>query len=98
MKISFKETDAKKIVKTLADSLEDRELGKICKFSLDGNNIIITISKMGTSEIVFAGKPAKDGMEFALSKEKIAFTHRPFKDEVIDKIRKVVSGCGGTVS
>jgi len=98
VKISFKESDAKKIVKNLADSLEDRELGKICKFSLDGNDIVVTISKMGTSEIVFAGKSSKDGMEFSLSKEKIAFTHRPFKDEVVDKIRKVVTGCGGTVS
>jgi hypothetical protein len=98
MKISFKDQDAKKILGQITGALGDRELGKMCKFDLEGQNLKVLISKLGTSELLFAGTKSASGWTFELTKEKIAFAHKPFKDEVVDKIIKVIQSVGGTVS
>jgi hypothetical protein len=98
MKIKFPQQDNQEIVSNICNALGGRELGKIVDFKVVGNDLNVTISKMGTSELLFSGTKTASGWEYQLSKEKIAFTHRPFKDDVIAKIRSVIISCGGTVS
>jgi hypothetical protein len=98
MKISFKEANAKKILDQITEALGGRELGKMCSFELVGEDLKVIISKLGTSELLFKGTKLAAGWDFVLSKEKIAFAHKPFKDDVVEKIKKVVQSCGGKIS
>ena len=54
--------------------------------------MVVTISKLGTSTLHFKCDKTDKGCHFALTKEKIAFAHRPLKGEVTDKIVKVIDG------
>ena len=98
MNLSFAGDDPEKILTDINAALEGRELGKMVNITLEGSDLVVIISRLGKSEIRFDGKKAGGKIEYALSKEKIAFAHRPFKDEVIAKIRKIVESCGGTWS
>lgn len=97
MKIRFGEKDSKKIIAKIKDTMGDRPLGQMVDFSQDGTDIVVTISKMGTSKLIFAHKSAGEGSELTLSSEKIALTHKAFKDEVKEKIIAVIQKAGGTV-
>ncbi|MEZ4741702.1 MAG: hypothetical protein R3B45_04525 [Bdellovibrionota bacterium] len=97
MKFYFPESDTEKIVKSLKKALSGRKLGKMVDFNNEATKIRVTISKLGTSNIDFKQTPAKDGVEWTLTSEKIAFSHKAFKDEVIEKINKIIESVGGTV-
>lgn len=97
MKIRFGEKDSKKIITKIKETMGDRKLGQMVDFSQEGSDIVVTISKMGTSKLIFAHKPAGEGSELTLSSEKIAFTHKAFQDEVKEKIIAVIQKAGGTV-
>jgi hypothetical protein len=97
MKILFDESNPNKVVELISKALGSRELGKMVEFSLKGADLCVVISKMGRSELLFASQENGEGLLFELTKEKIAFAHRPFKDEVMIKIKKVIETCGGQV-
>lgn len=97
MKISFKENDPNKVLKSITDALGGRELGKMVDMRFEGKDLVVTISKLGTSTLVFSNKAAKDGLQYELTTEKIAFAHRAFKDDVKEKLFKVITGAGGKV-
>ena len=98
MNIFFNEKSPEKIITAIKTALGDRELAKMVSFAMEGKNMLITISKLGTSVLTFAHKDKDGGSEFTLSGEKIAFAHKAFKDDVKDKIIKVVAKAGGKVS
>ena len=96
MHLSFSSDDPKKILDDINGHLSGRELGKMVNLKLEGSDLVVLIQKMGTSELRFTGTVADGKVEYDLKKEKIAFAHKPFKDEVIGKIKKIVEACGGT--
>ncbi len=81
----------------ILDALGGRELGKMVQIEMDGADLIVRINKLGESVLRFEGKKHKDGLEINLVNEKIAFTHRAFKEEVKAKLAKIISSTGGTV-
>ena len=97
MNIFFTEKSSDKIIASIKSAMGERELGKMVSFALQGKNLIVTISKLGTSSLTFAHKDRDDGCEYTLTSEKIAFAHKIFKDEVKEKILKVISQAGGKV-
>jgi hypothetical protein len=98
MKVFFTESDRSKILASIKAAMGDRKLAEIVNFSLTPGNLEVTISKLGTSTLTFKEKQVNNGFEYALANEKIAFTHKAFKDEVTDKIVKVIQAAGGQVS
>jgi hypothetical protein len=97
MKFFFPSKDTAKIIDDLQESLSGRKLGKMVSIDLSGELIHVTISKLGTSVIQFASKQKDSGQEWSVSSEKIAFSHKAFKEEVMEKLYKIVEGVGGTV-
>lgn len=97
MNIQFSDKDPKVVLKKLQDVLSQRELGKIVQFDLEGGDMVVTISKLGTSILTFRCDQNASGCQFSLTKEKIAFAHRPLRGEVTQKIMKVVEKAGGLI-
>jgi hypothetical protein len=97
MKFSFPSGDPATINQKIVTALAGRELGKLVNFAMSGDTLVVTISKMGTSVLTFKQKSSKDGLHYSLDSEKIAFAHKIFKDEVKDKLCKVIEGVGGKV-
>jgi hypothetical protein len=98
MKVEFSGNDRDKILGDIKAAMGGRQLAEMVNFELGSKGLIVTISKMGTSTLQFDESPSGDGLTYNLSKEKIAFTHKPFKDEVTAKILNVIEKAGGKVS
>ncbi len=98
MQIQFSDNDPQAIVKKLEEAMGGRALAKMVNFDMSGNELIVTISKLGTSTLHFKCDQNAKGCHFALSKEKIALAHRALKGEVTEKIVKVIQKAGGQVS
>ncbi len=99
MKFKFKDKDPKKALSSIQEKLEGRKLGEMVSLKLDGGNLEVTISKLGTSKMEFSYQEEKDGgMSWKLSKEKIALAHRAFKDDVAEKLKGIVRDAGGAIS
>jgi hypothetical protein len=79
-------------------SLGGRELGKMVAFDLREDQLVVTISKFGTSTLEFSCQKTKDGLEFCLGSQKIAFAHRAFEADVKAKILKVIESIGGIIN
>lgn len=97
MKVYFEGKDRHKILENIKIAMGDRRLAELVQFSLDGGKLEVTISKLGTSVIHFSEQETGSGLEYALKSEKIALTHRSFKDEVREKIIHCLEKAGGKV-
>lgn len=98
MKVFFAEKSRDKILAAIKSAMGDRELGKIVQFQMQNGSLEVVISKLGTSTLEFTDHERPNGVEFVLAKERIAFAHRVFKDEVTGKIRRVIEKAGGKVT
>ncbi len=98
MDVKFPEKDLGVILDNIKKALGGRELGKMVSFAQVGSEMIVTISKFGTSTLTFTSKPVAEGSLLTLEKEKIALAHRALKSEVTEKIVKVIQQAGGTVT
>lgn len=98
MKIFFAEKNLESIVTMLKEAMGERQLSKMVSFDVNNNGMVVTISKLGTSTLTFDRKETAEGSEFLLAKEKIALAHRPMKNEVKEKILKVVQKAGGKIA
>ena len=97
MEVTFPEKNLGTIVDKIKSALGGRELGKMVSFDHSGNEMVVTISKFGTSTLHFDCKETPNGCQLTLGKEKIAFAHKPLKNEVTEKIIKVIQQAGGSV-
>ncbi|MFY7928877.1 MAG: hypothetical protein ACOVS5_08385 [Oligoflexus sp.] len=97
MNIQFPDKDPQAIISRLQEIMGDRELGKMVQFEMVGGEMVVKISKLGTSTLHFTCTPGDKGCHFSLAKEKIALAHKPLKGEVTSKIIKVIEKAGGVV-
>ncbi len=98
MNIEFKEKDRNKILASIHEAMGGRKLAELVTFNLKTGALEVVISKLGTSTLTFAESPAATGISYKLTSEKIAFTHKAFKDEVTKKIMAVIEQAGGKIS
>ena len=97
MKFQFPKQDSKDVIKKIEDAMGGRALAELVSFKTTANQLLVTISKLGTSTLVFERRDNGEKIEFHLKEEKIAFTHKAFKDEIKDKLCKIVEQVGGKV-
>jgi hypothetical protein len=98
MKVAFQTKDRTKILSSIKEQMSGRKLGEMVDIALAGGHLTVTISKLGTSTLEFKEKETDAGLDYTLEREKIAFTHKAFKDEVTQKIVKVIESAGGKVT
>lgn len=98
MKVEFQEKDRLKVLAAIESAMGGRKLAEMVKFNLKPGVLEVVISKLGTSTLTFSETDSIKGLSYNLSNEKIAFTHRAFKDEVTQKIAKVIEQAGGKVT
>ena len=96
MKIEFTLEDTDQVISAIQETLGDRKLAKIVSFSNENQNLMVKISKLGTSTLTFSCV-SQDPLTFELSNEKVALSHRAFRDEVKEKLYQVVKSSGGKV-
>lgn len=97
MRITFSEKNPEKILKTIQDTMGSRSLSKMVSFAMDDGELVVTISKLGKSRLIFALGDEEEGTQFHLSEKKIALAHKAFEGEVTDKILRVIEKSGGTI-
>lgn len=98
MQISFEEKDPNKVIETIKSVMGGRQLSKMVTFEYTSDQLLVKISKLGTSTLTFDHVKSDQGTQFALSGEKIALSHKPMKGEVKAKIFKVIEKAGGIIS
>ena len=98
MEVDFELSDRDQILANIKKAMGGRQLSKMVDFDMQSGEMVVTISKLGKSKLVFSEKTNDKGLTYTLSKEKIAFAHKAFKDDVTDKIIGVIEQAGGTVS
>lgn len=98
MFIEYGKGSPSEILSAIKEQLGGRKLGKIIDFTLDKDNLAVTIKKMGTSYLNFKCIGTEKGVRWELEQEKIALTHKTFKKEMIRKLSKAISNTGGKLS
>ncbi len=97
LKIFFEQKDPVKIVDKIMGSFDDPSLKKMVKFEVQDDQLVVTISKLGTSKLIFDWQSHNNGTMYKLAEEKIAIAHRAFKDEVTQGILKTIQKAGGKI-
>ena len=98
MKIEFPNKPTDQIIKDINDVLEKRAFPQAVSLSHNGKELLVKVSKMGTSTLIFTRTDAKKRAQFSLTFEDIAFAHKPFYGEVKDQLLSVVKEAGGKVT
>ena len=98
MKIQFPKQTNAQIIAMLTKTMSGRAIADLVSLNEEGGNLIVKISKLGTSTLTFTRSDSADHSEFALTSEKIALAHKAFKNEVTDKLIGVIERAGGKVT
>ena len=98
MKITFPKKSNEEIIASIKNAMGGRSLSDLISLEDCGDEIRLKISKMGTSILVFSRTETAKDTELLLKSEKIAFAHKAFRDDVIEKFKQVIKTAGGTAS
>ena len=98
MKIEFPKKPTDQIVKDLNDVMDKRELSQTVSLSHKGKELVMTVSRMGTSTLVFTRTDSKKRAHFSLTSEDIAFAHKPLYGQFKEQLLSVVREAGGKVT
>jgi hypothetical protein len=85
-------------VKKVEAALEGRDLGEIAKFKLQGTELLVMFSKLGTTELRYKIDPNGPGFKASLISEKVALTHRPLKADITARLARVMEREGAQCS
>lgn len=77
-------------VKRVETALQGRDLGDITKFALQGQELKVVFSKLGTTELKYKIENRTEGFRAELVSEKVALTHRPLKADITAKLARVM--------
>jgi len=95
---SVSDVSSQQFIDKVMQALAGRDLGKIATMSISGENMLMTFSKLGKSEVVFGITKEGAGFSCAHKSEKIAFTHKALRDGIESKLAQVLKSVGATVA
>ena len=98
MNVIFAEKDRDLILSRIHLAMGGRQLESMVSFKIGKGCLVVIVSKLGTSTLRFKEQETSDGLEYVLESEKIAFSHRVFRDEVRERLIHVISLAGGQVA
>lgn len=94
MKLFFKESSAEEITGKINHIIQqNKKYSDMVTVEPAKNSFTVVIKKMGTSKLHFC----QNSDSWNLEKEKIALTHRSYKEKVHRMIERVVVELGGNV-
>lgn len=93
MKLFFKEKNIDNIITKIKEHITNTNFSDFVSVSDDNENINILIQKLGRSQIVFSQE--KD--YWLLTQEKVAFSHKIYRKNVLKKICEIVKKMGGKI-
>ena len=77
-------------VKKVETALAGRDLGEITRFKLQGAELCVVFSKLGTTELKYKIEATDSGFRALLVSEKVALTHRPLKADITARLARVM--------
>ncbi len=95
MKIKFSRGKPETIVKRVKTEIKNKELSNLVEVSRKQKRLYLTFTKLGTTTLTFKEEPSPQGVLWALEKEKIAFSHKVFKETMTHKIHGIIEKMGG---
>ena len=98
MQVQFADKDVKQILERVQKNLEENSLRKLVRFSLEGENLVLIVSKLGKSYVTLSSEDSQEGgLIFSVSHEKILPHHKVLKPMVIGELKKVLVKSGAIV-
>jgi hypothetical protein len=97
MKILLPKKPIEQIARDINDVIGERKILSMVSISHNSKQLVVKISKWGTSTLTFTRTDDKASAQFSLTSEDIAFTHKPFYQEVKNQFYSVVKEAGGSV-
>lgn len=99
MKFSFPTQDIQQVLHDVGQILAKRSLGDIVSLqgSPEGEGLQLIFEKLGRSVIELRHRVQGNELFFEVASEKIAWAHRPFRDDITKKFMDVVQKAGGKV-
>lgn len=91
-------TPIEEFVKKVETALFGRDLGEITRFKLQGTELLVVFSKLGTTELKYKIELTKSGFKASLVSEKVALTHRPLKADITARLARVMEREGAHCS
>jgi hypothetical protein len=93
-----KNSTPQEFIAKITQALSGRDLGKIVSMTATENQVNITFSKLGKSEVIFS--LAKENADFSCThqSEKIALTHKALRGDIESKLAKVLESAGASVT
>jgi hypothetical protein len=96
MKIELPYGSYREGIAQLEKRIKKTPIGQWIQFEIqDSGELRVLIQKLGTSTLEFRGGQGPGGIYWELSREKIAFSHKPFRSEAIKQIEEAVRTLGG---
>ena len=94
MKLYFKDTSPEHLARDIQDHINNNtKYAGLVRIDSKNSGFDVIIQKLGTSTLEFS----QNGSSWDLKKEKIAFSHRPYKEKVYKIIEKIVVQLGGEI-
>ena len=84
-------------VKKFTENIKSRAIGEFLNIEHSGNDLVITINKLGTSVLRYKIEGNGAGCKIVPVEEKIAWAHKAFKSEMEDKLIKTIEKLGGKI-
>ena len=94
MKLYFKDASPQHLANDIQNHIDNKtRYAGLVRVESRNSGFDVIIQKLGTSKLEFT----QSGSGWDLKKEKIAFSHRPYKEKVHRIIEKIVLQLGGEV-
>ncbi len=86
--------NAREFVDGVRRALSGRSLGQMVTLDLEGTQLVVRLSKMGTTELKYDVVPQGAGFVANLTQERVAPFHAPFRADFEHKLEQVLQDLG----
>ena len=102
LKVRFSGVSSGEIFKAIEERLDGRKLGSLVSLNLEGSELMVTVSKLGTSKIrfeVIEETTQDEGLctTLCLLDKKIPWAHKVLEKELARKLTDIIQQSGGDV-
>ena len=95
MRVKFPRKDVNGVVRALSQGIREEDYPVKATVSVQGNRLLVKVSKMGTSTLYFGVEVRGGGTNLTFQGKDVATFHKPFISDVEDMIEELVERCGG---
>jgi hypothetical protein len=86
-----------RLINVIEKVIDRRGLSDNVSLSHEGKQLVVRVSRLGTSTLIFSRTDARRKAHFSLTSEEIAMSHRFSYSEFANQLRSIVEEAGGEV-